>query len=234
LLRVPTVPELVLVDLFDPSGFALSSLEILGQLEVLHRHYFSDYSLVIRDWRDQLDTGAPPPDRVVHAWLVLRDGQPVGEIVIDINLPRRIAMIHFVAVHSDARSDLPRSWLGDVLEACVAVCRESAKSRGFPLVAVIAECEDPLVHRWQSIGYTAVDIGYFEPRHGRYWQEFGDPQFHDLNACIVRTPESLDLDWAEIVTTAVTAFLVDHHQLSARDPRVLACLDRAANVEVPG
>jgi hypothetical protein len=230
-LRVPTVPELELVDLFEPSGCALSSLEILEQLGEVHRHYFNDYSLVIRDWREQLDSGAPPPDRVVHAWLVMRGGKPVGEIVIDVNLPRGIAMIHFVAVHAGARSDLPRSWLADVLEACVDACRQSATSRGFTLVAVMAECEDPLVRRWQEIGYTAVDVDYFEPRHGRYWQEYGEPQFHDLNACIARMPESVDIEWAEIVTTAVTAFLVDHHQVPASDPRLLACLDRAASLK---
>ena len=100
---------LTLLDVGDPRltgpqiGIALSGLE------QVHMRHFSDYPHMIEEigrWRED---GWPDPDVVVHNWLALHDGGPVGEFLVHTNTRRGIILFHFFAV--DLLEHAPDLWL---------------------------------------------------------------------------------------------------------------------------
>lgn len=231
--EVVGVLELSIVDLFDPRLDAERREELFEWISEIHLRYFPESPHAVAEWREQLDTGISPTMEVVHPWLILRDGKPVGEWVVTVNQPAGVVLMLFGAVDKSARSDLPREWLGRFLTFLIDRCQQESTLAGFPLRAVILESEQSHQSRWESAGFLHADVGYLEPELGMHWSDQTEVRFIDSNLAFIRPitdisgkPES------ELFVLALRALLIDHYGLPEDLPEVQAMLTRAAALSI--
>jgi hypothetical protein len=233
LVDVVGVPELRVIDVFDSGLGTERREELFAWISDIHLRYFPESPHAVAEWREQLDTGISPTMEVVHPWLILRDGKPVGEWVVTVNQPAGVVLMLFGAVDKSARSDLPREWLGRFLTFLIDRCQQEATLAGFPLHAVILESEQSHQSRWESAGFIHADVGYLEPELGMHWSDQTEVRFIDSNLAFIRPiagisgkPES------ELFVRALRALLIDHYGLPEDLPQVQAMLTRAAALSI--
>ncbi len=202
--------------------------ERLEQLIAVHLSFFPEYDYVEQEWRTGISAGWPDPEVVVHLWLALVDGEPVGEVILHTNLRRGVVMIHFVAMTVEARYRLPRAWLVALSDAFVTTGETDARRAGRPLRGVMGEI--PLAHlrKWEASGFQAVAAVYAEPVHGGHWVDYGPPQLHELVPIVRVVDAGRDESFAEVADAAFRGFLIDYYELPLDHPKVVRMLGEAA------
>lgn len=221
--ELPGIPGIQVVDVADPSLDDITRERALAQLADVHVAFFPDHAHVVDEWRDGLRTGWPDDLVKVHLWLMLREGAPVGEVILHTNLRRRVVLVHFVALAPEVRRDVPRGWLLSLSEGFVARGEIDAASAGSELRAVAGEIPRAHLHKWQACGFEAADVGYLEPKHGMHWADYGEPEFFEMLAIVRRSSP----DDTGAIGAAMRGFLVDHYRLPPDHPMVAAILARA-------
>lgn len=225
---IPGVPEFGIVDLFDPTLDALEREGRFREYSAIHADYFPSYSHVLDDISAQLATEVLPDGEIVHAWLLSRDGRPVGIWNFNVNVRTGVVLMLFGAIHRHARVDLPREYLPRLIDHLLGVCETEAHRLGFALHAAILESDDHHLRRWESCGFTVVDSEYREPVHGAHWPLFGELSFfEDYSACVLPIDAGHGKSIADLAEMSLSALLIDHYRLPANHPTVEASLGRA-------
>jgi hypothetical protein len=95
LTPIPRVSEFSVIDVLGRELSESDRDAALDSLAVVHDGFFPDYSHVLEDLRTQIRTGLPPEGEIVHAWLVFREGEPVGEWIFNLNIQHGVVMMLF-------------------------------------------------------------------------------------------------------------------------------------------
>lgn len=226
---VEGVPEFTVVDALAADLSAAERHDLLVQLAPIHGRYFPSYPHVLEELRAQALTGEPPSGERVHAFVVFRDGLPVGEWVMAVDRRAEVIMMLFGAIHREARIDLDRGYLVRLVDDLLGRCIAAAADDGEDVVAVILESDGPHLARWHELGFFTADADYREPIHGRHWPEHGELAFFDRYAACVRPcGRGRQMTRSALAERALTALLVDHYGLPADHPQVLRSLEAAA------
>lgn len=226
---VEGVPEFTVVDALAVDLSAAEQRELLGDLSAIHGRYFPSYPHVVREFEQQVLTGDHPPGERVHAFLVQRDGAPVGEWVMAVDRRAGVIMMLFGAIHREARIDLDRGYLVRLVDDLLGRCVAAAADDGEDIVAVILESDGPHLGRWHELGFFTADPDYREPIHGRHWPQHGEPAFFDRYAACVRPwGRGMGMARSVLAERALTALLVDHYGMPADHPQVVRSLAAAA------
>lgn len=229
------VPGLAHLRFRDVVGAAADDRDVAALIE-LHRQFFGEYEHVGAEIAANAAGAQPYPGAVVHQWLMLRDGEPVGLYLFDTNTVRRVVLRHFVALTRRGGRGLPPLWLGQVAAAItetgMADCRAAHGGRN-DLLAVASEIPENLFPLWRRLGCRQVpELHYAEPEHGMHWADHADqPRFLDITLNVRMTELGSQLPFPEILDAAVSGFLLDHYRLPADNPRVQEILTRAASVQ---
>ncbi len=232
LTPIPQVPEFSVIDVLDPVLSESEREPLLDTLAVVHNGFFPDYSHVLEDLRSQLRTGQPPEGEIVHAWLVFRQGEPVGEWIFNLNVRHGVVMMLFGGIDRDARRGLAREYLEQFVNFLLDVCVQEANQLGFEVYATVLESDAHLIERWQSCGFILADPEYREPIHGIHWKEFGDLAFFDdYSAMLLPIGAGVGLPASELATRCLSALLIDHYGLPPEHESVVGSLQRAARLE---
>lgn len=231
LTQVPRVPEFWIIDLFDARLTASERECIMVEVADIMHEYFPSYAHVVEDFERQLASGFPPKDEFVHAWLVIRDGQACGLWVMNVNAVTGVIMMLFGAIHRQARIDLPREYLPNLVGFMHELCLIEARAHGFPVFGVILESAERHINRWQSCGFFVADEEYREPKHGVHWPAFGNPDFYeDYSACVLPIAEGVPLLRAELGQLCLETLLIEHYGLPRDHEVVMGSLARARNL----
>lgn len=221
---LPGVPALVVVDVVARR----TPRRQLEELQAVHLRHFPDYPHVADELRDGWAEPATDPDLVVHQWLLLQDGRPVGEFVFHTNVRRHAVVRQHLAVDQDARALLPVGWLASLTTAVESVGTADALAAGGVLWSLMSEVGPHHVAGWHRLGYVPLEIGYGEPLHGKGWAAYGPPEFHHLTPVLKLTPAGAALPLGQVAAEAVSAFLFDHYGLPPDEPTAAAIIARAA------
>ena len=234
LSAVEGVPEFTVVDALAADLSVAERQELLAHLAAIHARYFPSYPHVLEEFDQQVLTGEHPPGERVHAFVVYRDGIPVGEWVMAVDRPREVIMMLFGAIHREARIDLDRGYLRLLVDDLLGRCAAAAAEDGEDVVAVILESDGPHLSRWNELGFFTADADYREPVHGRHWPQHGEPAFFDrYSACVRPWGRGEHMARSDLAERAVTALLVDHYVLPPDHPQVVRSLAAAGEVD-PG
>jgi hypothetical protein len=209
----------------------------LTQLQGIHALTFADHSHVLVEMEQAWSEGSFDPGIIVHQWLLLHEGEPVGEFVFHTNLRRAITVRHFLAMDKDVRAALPLGWAAQLVDAAQRQSEEDAQSRGIEIMALMSEIDPDqprLLAHWRRLGHVSVpSIDYREPYHGKHWRDAGPLAFFPMVPNIKITDAGLRRPLGDVVSAAVSAFLLDHYLLPADEPMVAGIIDRAHAVQ-PG
>ncbi len=228
---VEGVPEYTVVDALAADMSAAEHKELLAQLAPIHGRYFPSYPHVLDELEQQALIGEPPSGERVHAFVVFRDGLPVGEWVMAVDRRAEVIMMLFGAIHREARIDLDRGYLIRLVDALLERCAAAAADEGEDIVAVILESDGPHLARWHELGFFTADADYREPIHGRHWSQHGEPSFFDrYSACVRPWGRGREMARSALAERALTALLVDHYGLPPDHPQVVRSLQAAANL----
>lgn len=231
---VAGVPEFEAVDALSVDLSVAERQELLSQLAPIHRRYFPSYAHVLRELEQQALTGEHPSGERVHAFIVFRDGAPVGEWIMAVDRREGVIMMLFGAVHREARIDLDRAYLARLVDDLLERCAAAAADEGEEIVAVILESDAPHLDRWHELGFFTADADYREPIHGRHWPEHGQPEFFDRYAACVRPWGSgAQTARSALAERALNALLVGHYGLPSDHPQVVRSLAAAGAVDSP-
>ncbi len=229
LTPVEGVPEFTFVDALAADMSGAEHHELLAQLAPIHGRYFPSYPHVLEELEQQVLTGESPSGERVHAFVVFRDGLPVGEWVMAVDRRAEVVMVLFAAIHREARIDLDRGYLIRLVDALLERCAAAAADDGEDIVAVILESDGPHLVRWHELGFFTADADYHEPIHGRHWREHGEPAFFDrYSACVRPWGRGEQMARSVLAERALSALLVDHYGLPADHPQVLRSRAAAA------
>ncbi len=229
LTPIEGVPEFTVVDALAADMSAAEHHELLAQLAPIHGRYFPSYPHVLEELEQQVLTGESPSGERVHAFVVFRDGLPVGEWVMAVDRRAEVVMMLFGAIHREARIDLDRGYLIRLVDALLERCAAAAADEGEDIVAVILESDGPHLARWHELGFFTADADYHEPIHGRHWPEHGEPAFFDrYSACVRPWGRGEQMARSVLAERALSALLVDHYGLPADHPQVLRSRAAAA------
>lgn len=228
LTQVLTVPEYWIVDAIDPQLARADRERLLADLIPIHAQYFPSYPHVIDELVEQARSGEYPAGERVHGWLVYRDGKPVGEWIMNVNLDRGIVMMLFGAIHREARIDLDREYLLRLVDFMLQKVDDIARAAGEELVGIILEADGPHIPRWIEAGFFIADSDYREPIGGRGWGVDGDARFFEAySACVRPWGAGLDVPCSDVAERALSALLIDHYGLPADHPQVVRSLSAA-------
>jgi hypothetical protein len=223
------VPGLRIVDLVHDELDDDERSLALRQLADIHLRYFPGHEHAIGEIAEAMSRW-PDDEVVVHPWLLLVHGLPVGEYICHANLRRGMVLMHFLAMDHEARRSLPDDWRPRATEAIRAVAERDAAARGRQLIGMTAEIPPEQFWLWKPMGFVAPDIGYLEPRHGRHWPEYDDGVFMPMQfiARPIDAGEALPL--SSVATAGLEAFLIDHYRLPRDHPAVARVLRRAERI----
>lgn len=204
--------------------------EVCDALVAVHREHFADYPHVAdgiaKTWRD----GGLDADIIEHQWLLLLDDEPAGEFLFQTNLRRRTVSRSHIALNRESRLKAPADWIPRLIDAAGDCASADAADVGIQLIAMMGEVSRRHVVGWRRMGYISPEIDYREPVHGNQWAAYGEPQFNPLAANILLLPAGADLPLSEVVTEAVSAFLLDYYRLPASHPVVVEILGNCARL----
>jgi hypothetical protein len=231
LTPIPRVSEFSVIDVLGRELSESDRDAALDSLAVVHDGFFPDYSHVLEDLRTQIRTGLPPEGEIVHAWLVFREGEPVGEWIFNLNIQHGVVMMLFGGIDRDARRGLAREYLEHFVNYLLDVCVQEANALGIKVYAVVLESDTHLIERWQSCGFFLADAEYREPIHGVHWKEFGDLAFFDdYSAMVLPISDGLTLPKAELARRCISGLLIDHYGLPPEHESVAGSLERVARL----
>ena len=231
LTPIPRVSEFSVVDVLGRELSESDRDAALDSLAVVHDGFFPDYSHVLEDLRTQIRTGLPPEGESVHAWLVFREGEPVGEWIFNLNIQHGVVMMLVGGIDRDARRGLAREYLEHFVNYLLEVCVQEANALGIKVYAVVLESDTHLIERWQSCGFFLADAEYREPIHGVHWKEFGDLAFFDdYSAMVLPISDGLTLPKAELARRCISGLLIDHYGLPPEHESVVSSLERVARL----
>jgi hypothetical protein len=133
------------------------------------------------------------------------------------------------------RAALQPGWAAQLVDAAQRQSEEDAQSRGIEIVALMSEI-DPgqprLLAHWRKLGHVSVpSIDYREPYHGKHWRDAGPLNFFPMVPNVKITDAGLRRPLGDVVSAAVSAFLLDHYLLPADEPTVAGVLERARAVQ---
>lgn len=226
------LPGFCVVDLFNPRISTDTREELFKLAHGFHLQYFPESPHAIDEWRAQIETGSAPTKESVHVWLIFKDTKPVGMWAVNVNIESGVALMLFGAVDKAARIDLPNSWLRTFLDALMDLCSAECEAAGRNLDLVALESEIGLKERWESAGFSLINVPYFEPTHGMHWANAPEMTFFEYNHLFVRSldpntrSESTDSAWR-----ALQAFVVDHYQLDVTIPQVATMLGQVQELD---
>lgn len=200
----------------------------VGSLVRCHEIHFPSYDFVRTSIA--IDAGTHPQlgDKVVHQLLVLLDGAPCGFLLVDSNLRRRLACVHFLAVNREARSvrihgEPVSAWLLAIalarLDQDVSDAGIGDSARG--LVGEATGTSE--VRLWSRFGLLKLDVPYREPIRG--WRGDLDDTTSRPASLLWLPPYATTAEEAErqsigIAQVAAAAYYVDHYGLSPDNPIV--------------
>ena len=231
LTPVPQVPEFSVIDVLSRDLSETERAPLLEALAEVHGSFFPGYPHVLEDLRVQLRTGQPPEGEIVHAWLVFREGEPVGEWIFNLNVRHGVVMMLFGGIERDARRGLEREYLDNFMVFLLDICVHEANELGIEVYATVLESDAYLIERWKSCGFILADPEYREPIHGIHWKEFGDLAFFDdYSAMLLPIGAGVGLPASELATRCLSALLIDHYGLPADHESVVGSLQRAARL----
>jgi len=231
LIQVEGVSEYTVVDLFDPQLSEIEREEVFEACIAIHSEYFPSYPHVIEELQDHLLSHVPPRGERVHAWLVVRDEEPVGLWVMNINAKNGIVMMLFGSIHRWARIDLPREYLTHLVNFLLSLCVAEAHNRDEKIYAAILESDTGHIARWVSHGFFVADPEYQEPQHGSRWSEFGDLKFFDAySACVFPIDAGIGMSEEVLAKIALSTLLVDHYLLPEDHQAVVSSLQRGTQL----
>ncbi len=232
LAPVAGVPEYWVIDAVADDLAVHQRQEYLAQLAQIHSRYFPSYPHVLAELEHQALTGEHPAGERVHAWLVFRDGLPVGEWIMNVNRRNGVIMMLFGAIHREARIDLDRGYLLRLVDDLLVRCAVAAAGAGEEVVAVTLESDGPHLARWHEAGFFTADADYREPVFGRHWRDHGQPTFFEsYSACVRPWGNGFAMPRSELSMRSLTSLLVDHYGLPADHSQVLRSLAAAADVD---
>jgi hypothetical protein len=222
--------DLLWIDVADPRLPEDARRQRLGQLEQIHVSFFSDHAHVCGEWEDGLEHGWPDEQVIVHLWLALFDGKPVGQVVMHTDLHRGAVLVHFVSMDERVRSILPRDWLQGLSDAFLLSGRTDAKAAPKSAPAVFGEVPPDHVHKWQRVGFHHVDIDYVEPHHGIHWPDFGpEPRYFPMSI-VVRLDGTPKTSLSDVLQQGLRGYMLDHYGLASDAPEVLRVLREAGQI----
>ena len=225
------LPVLQLLDLTSPLLPQDTSSCLLDVVSEIHDSFFPGYEHVADEWRAWWRSGEyPVPDVVGHVILILRDGEPVGQIVFDTNVRRGISLVHYFAVTPTGRAGLPRGWLRHAARAFLDLGKADAAGAGRALLGVAGEVPAAHVHKWTATGYAPLGVDYGEPRHGMHWREFGEPDLMSMSPILFTPLAGRALPHSHVADAALRAFLIDHYRMDPNFPATAAVLAQAAEL----
>jgi len=194
----------------------------LGDLIELHARLFPTHPHVHAEFRDWHSRSGIGHERTAHLLLTYVGTDPAALLVLHIDTPRGIGLIHFLGVappyraSTTGRASLARNLLGLAWDI-------GAGDLGQRWVGLVAESEPDLVRVWGDWGFHDLGVDYAEPHHGMHWAQFGAPTFFHMRLMGQGNGPSHDLAEA-----AVESFLVDHYALPTDHPVV-----RTARASIP-
>lgn len=212
-----------IVDVVDPR----TDREHEDALGRIHLRHFPDHAHVVAEIAELRDTHDEDPR---HAWLLLRDGTPIGEVIFGVVARRETALMHFVVVDAEHRTDLPLGWFAHLIDAIEGAATADAHAQGAGLRGILAEVEADATARWVRTGFRVLDIDYREPHHGMHWRSHGEPTFFPMTPVLKCTAAGATAPFGEVAAEAVSAFLLDHYGLEESHPAVRDALSAARNL----
>jgi hypothetical protein len=218
---VEAVPELRFVDVFQSEAspeVRAAQLEALGAVHVRH---FPDRMYSFGEWVAILSEPRVRAPVLHYAWLVLRDGVPVGEFVMDSNLLRETVLIHYVALDKEVRRTLNSDWLARALNGLIEIMTAEAQQLGVTLAIAIAESDEAHGWHWQKMEWIPLDVNYREPKYGMHWSDFGQPSFVPLVVFVRFLKPGSEEERKFAAVQSLKAFLVDNYALNENEPTVL-------------
>jgi hypothetical protein len=229
--QVSRVPEFSVIDVLDRQLSDIDRENLLAVLAEVHQAFFPAHPDFLEDLRIQVRTGKSPEGEIVHAWLVFREGEPVGEWTFSLNIKYGVVMMLFGGIDRDARRGLAREYLEHFLNFTFERCVQEANELGIKVYAAVLESDAHLIERWQSCGFFLADPEYCEPIHGVHWKEFGNPEFFDdYSAMVLPISDGLYMSKADLATRSISALLIDHYGLPPEHESVVSSLQRVAQL----
>lgn len=232
-LMLPSVPELVIVDL---SSEALSGAERaagLRQWEALHLRYFPTYPHIVDEVDDWFSHGWPDHEVCVHPFLGTVDGEPALQGLMHTNLRRRISIMIHLAATEDLRARAPRGLLIDVVPLWLALGSMDCARGGVKLSALAAEVPPDHLPKWFRQGFGRLGVHYGEPLGGRLRHREADPVFSSIQPILRLTEAGAREDYGDVAYRAMSALLLDYYDLPRDQPRVAQILTEAARLHMP-
>jgi len=218
---VEAVPELRFVDVLrseaSPDARA-AQLEALGAVHVRH---FPDRMYSFGEWVAILSEPRVQAPILHYAWLVLHDGVPVGEFVMDSNVLRETVLIHYVALDKEIRRSLSSDWLARALTSLIEIMETEVQESGAALAIAIAESDEEHSWHWEKMGWIRLDVNYREPKFGMHWSDFGQPSFIPLAAFVHFLKPGSEEARRSAAVQSLKAFLLDNYALNDDEPTVL-------------
>lgn len=228
--ELPGVPELEVLDVTSTAMPDQQRADLFEEFCRWHEEYFPNHLYVIDDMREALAGRWPDPSVVVHLWIFRHRGRIHGYNITHTNLRRAIGMVHFVAFDEAYRHSLPRGWLVDLSRAWQHTAAIDCAEVGVDLLGLMGEVSDRQVRTWLPSGYRPIGVDYFEPKYGRHWAEHGPPQFFPMNPILALTEMGRRVDYADVASAALRAFLLDAYALPEDNPQVATTLAQAAQL----
>lgn len=215
------------IDVPSDSGHAVSVVDVVGgrapqrvrslQSQLLSE--FPEHAFAAHRIADDARRCSIRDGLVVHQWIVCIDDEPVGLMLHDTNLVRRVSPVHFLVIAAAAR---PVTIGGRRLAQWLAqLALEQAVIDGGPdMLGLVGETPADRLHPFVAAGWRVLPAHYVEPVHGWTWRAEG---------LEVRSTELIWLPgmWADpsmtsarIVSAASAAFLLDTYDIDRHHPAV--------------
>jgi len=227
---VEAVPELRFVDVLRGEGSPDARAAQLEAISAVHARHFPDRMYSFGEWVAILSEPRVQAPVLHYAWLVLHDGVPVGEFVMDSNVLRETVLIHYVALDKEIRHSLSSDWLARALTSLIAIMETEAEVLGASLTIAIAESDEEHSWHWAKMKWIRLDVNYHEPKFGMHWSDFGQPFFIPLASFVhFLKPGSEEARRAAVVQ-ALKAFLLDNYALNEDEPTVLETCKLAQSI----
>lgn len=209
----------------------------VGFLLRCHERHFMAYDFVRTSVETDARTHPQMGDKVVHQLLVLIDGVPLGFLLVDSNLRRRLACVHFLAVDHEARSVRIRgerlgAWL---LALALALLERDIAEAGIgdPPLGLVGEAIGMSeVRLWSRFGLLRLDVPYREPIRG--WEGDLDVATSRPASLLWLPPFGTSSEEAEhqaidIAQSAAAAYYLDHYGFPTTNALVVGAIGSEAD-----
>jgi len=204
-----------------------SSREALQALESIHLENFGDkYPKAINDFSRTWSGVSESEGMIAHQWLLHLDGEPCGELVFEVNLPRRMVNRHFTSVQASFRPSMPAGWIPVATQAVADLCNADARRHGVELLGMMSEILPRHAPGWRKLGLFTPDIEYSMPLHQNYWEDFPPLEFVPMVANILPFAAGREAGIGTVAEAGVKAFLLEYYKVPEDDQTFLAIVDR--------